>query len=48
MVATIVDVAAASAIAAARPAARDILLAPERKAAVAAVARFDRDSYFID
>ena len=42
------DVAAASAVAAAGAAARDELLAPERKTAVAAVAGFHVNSYFID
>jgi hypothetical protein len=42
------DVAAAAAIAAAGSAARHVLLAPESQTAVAAVARFDCDSYFID
>jgi hypothetical protein len=41
-------IAAAAAIAAARSAARDKLLAPERKTAVAAVARLHADSYFIN
>ena len=41
------DIAAAPAIAAARTAARHVLLAPERKAAVAAIARLHGDSYFI-
>ena len=42
------DVAATAAIAAAWTAARHVLLAAERQAAVAAIARFDRDSYFIN
>ena len=41
--ATIIDVAAAAAVAAAGSAARNELLAPERKTAVAAVAGFHRD-----
>ena len=41
-------VAAATAVAAAGTAARDKFLAPERKAAIAAVAGFHLDSYFID
>jgi hypothetical protein len=40
-------VAAPAAIAAARSAARDKLFTPERKAAVAAVARFDGNDDFI-
>ena len=43
-----VDVAAAAAIAAARPSARDELLPPERQAAIAAVARLHVDSDFVD
>jgi hypothetical protein len=42
------DIAAPPAVAAARTAARNVLLPPERHAAIPAVARFDRDSYFID
>src|SRR5258708_28905942 len=42
------DVAAAAAIAAAGTAARDILLAPERQTAVAAVARLYVDFGFVD
>jgi hypothetical protein len=42
------DIAAASAVAAARAASRDKLLAPERKATVAPVPCFDLDFYFID
>ena len=42
------NVAAAAAVAAAGAAAGDELLAPERKAAVAAVAGLDRDDDFID
>src|SRR5207249_3168848 len=42
------DIAAAPAIAAARPAARDVLLAAESEAAVAAIAGLDENSYFID
>ncbi len=41
-------VAAAPAVAAAGSAARDILLPPERKTAIAAVARLHADSYFIN
>ena len=41
------DVAAMAAIAAAGAAARYVFLAPERKTAVAAVACFDGDNYFI-
>ena len=41
------DVAAAAAVAAAGTAARNVFLAPERQTAVAAVARFHGDSYFI-
>ncbi len=42
------DVAAAAAIAAARPAARDILLPPEGQAAVAAVAGLHQNSSFVE
>jgi hypothetical protein len=42
------DIAAAPAIAAARTAARDVLLAPEREAAVAAVPCLHRYFSFID
>jgi hypothetical protein len=42
------DVAAATAITAAGAAARDEFLAAERKTAVAAVAGFDGNDYFID
>jgi hypothetical protein len=42
------DVAAASAVAAAGAAAWNVLLAPERKTAVAAVAGFHADANFID
>src|SRR5215469_2434051 len=42
------DVAAASPIATARPAPRNVLLAPERKTAVAPVSRLHADSDFID
>jgi hypothetical protein len=41
------DIAAATAVAAAGASARDVLLAPKSQAAVAAIARFDGDSYFI-
>ena len=41
-------IAAAAAVAAARTAARDELLAAERKTAVAAVAGFHADFYFVD
>ncbi len=42
------DVAAAPAIAAAGAAAGNVFLAAKRQAAIAAVARFDGDSYFVD
>ncbi len=42
------NVAAAPAIAAARTAARDVLLPPEGQAAVAAVARLHQNSDFVD
>jgi len=42
------DIAAPAPVAAAGTAARDVFLAPERKAAVAAVAGFDGNDYFID
>jgi hypothetical protein len=41
------DIAAIAAIAAAGSAARDVLLAPEREAAIAAIARLNGDDYFI-
>jgi hypothetical protein len=41
------DIAAAAAIAAAGTATRNVFLAAERQTAIAAIARFDRDSYFI-
>src|ERR1051326_2177636 len=42
------DVAAAASVAAAGPASRNILLAPERKTAVAAVSGFDRNGDVVD
>jgi hypothetical protein len=42
------DIAAASAIAAARPSARHVFLAPEREATVSAIAGLDADFDFID
>ena len=42
------DVAAVAAVAAARPAARHVLLAPEAGAAVAAVAGLDADAHLVD
>jgi hypothetical protein len=42
------DVSTATAVAAAGPAMRNILLPPKRKASIAAIARFDCDSYFIN
>jgi hypothetical protein len=42
------DVAAMSAIAAGRAAARDVLLPPERHAAVAAVAGFHQDARLVE
>ncbi len=41
-------VAAAPAVATARPSARNVFFAPERQASVAAVARLHTNSYFID
>jgi hypothetical protein len=42
------DVAATPAIPTARTAAWDVLLSAERETTVTAIARFNRDSYFID
>jgi hypothetical protein len=41
------DIAAMPSVAAARTAARNVLLAPEREASVAAIAGFHGDFYFI-
>jgi len=42
------DIAAPASITAAGAAARHVFLAPERKTAVAAIAGFDGNDYFID